>query len=52
MTIDDDFNKLFANIGPNLANKISNVAGDISDYLNGSFQKYVLSILTQLKYTI
>ena len=36
MTIANEFNKFFTNIGPNLANKISNVDGDISDYLDVS----------------
>ena len=53
MTIANEFNKFFANIGPNLSNKSSNVDGAISDYLDGSFQKaFVLSILTQLQYKI
>ena len=39
MTIANELNTFFANIGPNLANKISNVDGDISDYLDGSFKK-------------
>ena len=34
MTIGNEFNKFFTNIGRNLANKISNVDGGISDYLD------------------
>ena len=46
MTIANEFNKFFTNIGPNLANKISNVDGDISDYLDGSFQNSMCVIHT------
>ena len=46
MTIANEFNKFFTNIGPNLANKISNVDGDISDYLDGSFQNSMCAIHT------
>ena len=46
MTIANEFNKFFTNIEPNLANNISNVDGDISDYLNGSFQNSMCAIHT------
>ena len=46
MTIANEFNKLFINIGPNLANKISNADGDISDYLDGSLQNSMCAINT------
>ena len=52
MTIANEFNKFCTNIGPNLANNISNVDGNISDDLDGSFQNSmcaIISILTQLK---
>ena len=44
MTIANEFNKFFTNIWPNLANKLSNVDGDISDYLDGSFQNSMCDI--------
>ena len=46
MTIANEFNKFFTNIEPNLANKISNVDGNISDYLDGSFQNSMCAIHT------
>ena len=46
ITIDNEFNKFFANIGPNLENLISNVDGDISDYLDESFQISMCAIHT------
>ena len=48
MTIANEFNKFFTIIGPNLANKNSNVDGDISDYLDGSFQNSMCAIHTDL----
>ena len=36
----------FVNIGPNLANQISQENGDISDYLKNSFQKSMGAIHT------
>ena len=38
MTIANQINKFFTNIGPNLANKISNVHGDISTVFNISLE--------------
>ena len=53
MIIANELNKFFANIGPNLANKISNVHLDISDHLNRSFKiAFELSIQTKWKYKI
>ena len=46
MTIANEFNNFFTNIGPDLANRISNADGDISDYLDGSFQNSMCAILT------
>ena len=46
MTKANEFNKFFTNIEPNLENKISNVDGDISDYLDGSFQNSMCAIHT------
>ena len=46
MTIANEFNKFFTNIGPNLANTISNVDEGISDYLDGSFQNSMCAIHT------
>ena len=46
MTIANEFNKFFTNIGPNLANKTSNVDGNISDYIDGSFQNSMCAIHT------
>ena len=46
MTIANEFNKCFTHIGPNLANRISNVDGDIPDYLDWSFQNSMCAIHT------
>ena len=46
MTIANEFKKFFTNIGPNLAHTISNVNGDISDYLDGSFKNSMCAIHT------
>ena len=48
MIISNEFNKFFTNIEPNLANNISNVDGDISDYLHGSFQNSMCAIHTDM----
>ena len=45
MTIANEFNKFFT-IGPNLANEIWNVDGDIWDYPDGSFQNSMCVIHT------
>ena len=37
--IANEFNKFFVNIGPNLANQISQENGNISDYLKSFFSK-------------
>ena len=53
MTIANELNKFFTNIGPKLAKEISNVDGDISDCLDGSFQNSLCAIHTdQLNYKI
>ena len=53
VSIANEFNKFFVNIGSNLANQISHENGDISDYLKSSFQKSMDAfILTKLKYKI
>ena len=44
--IANEFNKFFTNIGPNFANKISNVDGDIPDDLDVSFQNSMCAIHT------
>ena len=46
MTIANEFIKFFTNIGPYLTNKISYVDGDISDYLDESFQNSMCAIHT------
>ena len=46
MTIANEFNKFFANVGPNLENEISNVDGYISNYLDGYFQNSMCVINT------
>ena len=46
MTIANELNKFFTNTGPNLTNKISNADGDISDYLDGSFQNSMCGMHT------
>ena len=35
--IANKFNEYFTNIGPNLANKITSVKGDVSDYIKSSY---------------
>ena len=35
--IANKFNEYFTNIGPNLANKITGVKGDVSDYIKTSY---------------
>ena len=53
VSIANEFNIFFVNIGPNLANQISQQNGDISDYLKRSFKKvWVLFTLTKFKYKI
>ena len=46
VSIANEFNKFFVNIGPNLANQIPQENGDISGYLKSSFQKSMGAIHT------
>ena len=46
MTIANEFNKFFTNIGPNLAKTISSEDGEKSDYPDGSFQNSMCAIHT------